>query len=818
MSMDENNNGMNNDSIQEDTSKSASKGLPKKADAEKNVGNESKKDDGKRFSFGSFRGFGKQQSAKDSEKNNVNEPSVGSSIETLTPKKKDNKKGLDDGKTPLADLKTDNKGAAPVPEGAGETPKKKYSFRELGKQNKLDSTKNSKKDDSAAAAAADTMEKKTQKKDGKKPGKRADRKADKKPKGLPKKSSNGLPKKSRKPLKKWQIVLIVIGILFVAGAGTVFALYQANRVDISSYTYTQKQKTQIISSDNVVIGELFSENRTYVSLNQVPDNMKNALISVEDSRFYSHGGVDFWGIARSMVANLIRGKATSQGASTLTQQLARLLFLPDISTEQTFTDSINRKFKEISIAWQLEKKYSKDQILEMYLNEYYFGSSAYGIEEASKTYFGKDIWDCNLAECAMLAGLPQAPSAYAPNYNFQAAKTRQEIVLDRMVKEGYITQQQCDEAKATEITVVPWSSDSLNDQITPGYEKFVNRALEQYAEAQAPTVMKQQGLSEDDAITSIRTQVASGGYKLYTTINTNMQTTMMNVSQGNYPEGSSITDAMVTVNNDGAVLAYYGGNTDIDMANTARQPGSNIKPLYYSGAIEQGLFTADSVVSDSTQSYGGYTPKNYDNTSMGNITITRALVMSRNVPSVYVMNTMGVDNAMSWMKNMGISTIVNDDYSLATATGGMTYGIKPIDMAGAFNCFNDGGVYHEPYFVTQVQKSNGDKVFDQSQLNLETRQVMSQNTATTMWNILRQVVTSGTATAANSGYVTAGKTGTTDNAEDLWFTGMTGTLTTSVWIGSVEHQVVGGSESTLSCNLYRAYMATLGNNGWIPGI
>ncbi|MDD4508589.1 MAG: transglycosylase domain-containing protein, partial [Eubacteriaceae bacterium] len=490
----------------------------------------------------------------------------------------------------------------------------------------------------------------------------------------------------------------------------------------------------------------------------------------------------------------------------------------DISSEQTFTDSINRKFKEISIAWQLEKKYSKDQILEMYLNEYYFGSSAYGIEEAAKTYFGKDIANCNLAECAMLAGLPQAPSAYAPNYNFQAAKNRQEIVLDRMVKEGYITQQQCDEAKATEITIVPWDSETLDNQITAGYEKFVNQALQEYAEAQAPNVMKQEGLSKEDAIDSVRTQIASGGYKLYTTVNTNMQTTAVNISEGSYPEGSEITDAIVTVDTDGAVRAYYGGNTDIDMCNTARQPGSNIKPLYYSGAIEQGLFTADSTVSDATQSYGGYTPKNYDNTSMGNITITRALVMSRNVPSVYVMNTMGVDNAMSWMKNMGISTIVDDDYNLATATGGMTYGIKPLEMAAAFNCFNNSGVYNQPYYVTQVQKSNGDKVFDKSQLNLNSHQVMSQGTASTMWNILQQVVTSGTATAAQTGYATAGKTGTTDNAEDLWFTGMTGSLTTSIWVGTVNHGVVGGSESTICCNLYRSYMSTLGNNGWISDL
>ncbi|MEG2651050.1 MAG: biosynthetic peptidoglycan transglycosylase, partial [Eubacterium sp.] len=230
-------------------------------------------------------------------------------------------------------------------------------------------------------------------------------------KGLPKRKKTtggkgspqrGLPKKNKAKLRPWQIVLIVLVILFIAGCATVFALYQANRVDISGDTYTTKEKTQIISSDNVVIAEIFSKNQSYVSLDQVPQDLRNALVATEDSRFYTHNGVDFFGIARSLVGNLVNRSATGQGASTITQQLARLLYLPDIGSEQTFSDSINRKFKEISIAWQLEEKYSKDQIMEMYLNEYYFGSSAYGVEEAAETYFGKTVAECNLAECAML--------------------------------------------------------------------------------------------------------------------------------------------------------------------------------------------------------------------------------------------------------------------------------------------------------------------------------------------------------------------------------------------------------------------------------
>lgn len=641
-------------------------------------------------------------------------------------------------------------------------------------------------------------------------------------KGLPKRKKTtggkgspqrGLPKKNKAKLRPWQIVLIVLGILCIAGCATVFALYQANRVDISSDTYTTKEKTQIISSDNVVIAEIFSKNQSYVSLDQVPQDLRNALVATEDSRFYTHNGVDFFGIVRSLVGNLVSRSATGQGASTITQQLARLLYLPDIGSEQTFSDSVNRKFKEISIAWQLEEKYSKDQIMEMYLNEYYFGSSAYGVEEAAETYFGKTVAECNLAECAMLAGLPQAPSAYAPNSDFEAAKARQKVVLDRMVSEKYITQQQADEAYATEITIVPWSADELNNQITPGYEAFVNKALQEYALSQAPKIMKEQGLSEDAAVEYIRTNIASGGYKIYTTIDTRYQNSAINAVTSGLPKagyGDEFTGALVTVDLDGSVRAYYGGNTDVDMANSARQPGSGIKPLYYSGAFEQGVITPDTTVMDERTTFGGWSPQNYGNSYSGAMTYRQALIQSKNIPAVKAFDAMGVDNAIQWIKGFGISTIVDDDYNLSTALGGMTNGIKPLEMAAAFNVVNNNGVYNEPYFVVQIQKTNGDQVFDKSQFKLDTHQVMSSNTASTMWSILQQVVTSGTGTSAANALPTAGKTGTTDNEVDLWFNGMTANISSSVWCGAPDNTPI-GSGSYIPAGIYGTYVRTLIN-------
>ena len=429
-----------------------------------------------------------------------------------------------------------------------------------------------------------------------------------------KKTSGGLPKRNnKKKMKPWKIVLIVLAVLVVLGVAGGIIAYSACYEDISNRPYEQKQKTQVISADGVMIAELFERNQTYVTLDQIPQDLVNALVATEDSRFYEHGGIDPIGIARSLVANIVGGDATGQGASTLTQQLARLLYLDDISTESGFMDSLTRKIKEISIAFQLEDKYTKDQILEMYLNEYFFGSNAYGVEEAAQTYFGKSVSQCNLAECAMLAGLPQAPSAYAPNSNFEAAKARQQQVLGRMVDAGYITQAQADEAYNTELTIIPLdqSEAALNNQITAGYEEFVAKALQEYAEYAAPTYMQQNNITdESEAIRAIRGELSSGGYIINTTVDTRYQNAAVETA-AEYIDSYGLDvaagedTAIVSVNRDGSVVAYYGGASEVDMADTPVQPGSNIKPLYYSGVFEQGkISTNDTVVYEPTSFNG----------------------------------------------------------------------------------------------------------------------------------------------------------------------------------------------------------------------
>ncbi|HEY5557465.1 transglycosylase domain-containing protein, partial [Acetobacterium sp.] len=591
-------------------------------------------------------------------------------------------------------------------------------------------------------------------------------------------------------------VLVVFLILAILSVGVVYSIYAANRMDISDYEYQVKDKTEIYSQDNVLIAQLYTKNRTNVTIDQIPVDLQEALISVEDSRFYDHFGIDVFGITRAFFAN-IANQGIGEGASTITQQLARVLFLPDIATEQTFNQSFVRKLKEISIALQLEQKYTKPQILEMYFNEYYFGSGAYGIEEASQTYFNKSVSDVNLAEAAMLAGLPQAPSAYAPNTNFDAAKKRQLEVLARMVKEKYITQEESDAAAATEITIRDPATINSDDQIVDGYEAFVGKALNEYAKTQASAVMQERGITEDQAIMYIKENIANGGYRLYTTINSVYQEDAIDsLTTGLDNNGlDSETGSMVTTDLDGSVRAYYGGNTQIDMADTPRQPGSNIKPLYYAAAMDKGLITPSTTILDAYTDFGGYAPKNYGGGYHGNVTVRQALVYSYNIPSVKIFDKIGPSDAIAFMQEMGITTFEDSDYNLATALGGMTYGIKPYEMSAAFNTLNNGGVYNQPYFINKIEQTNGKEIFNKEKSNLTTRKVMSDTTASNMMSILTDEVKYGTGSNASQIYATAGKTGTTNDEKDLWFTGMTGNLTTSVWLGSPDNYVIGGAST-----------------------
>ncbi|WP_303863244.1 transglycosylase domain-containing protein [Alkalibaculum bacchi] len=590
-------------------------------------------------------------------------------------------------------------------------------------------------------------------------------------------------------------LILVISIILIA----IFVAFGCSYspVDVQGYEYKPNQKTQYISSDGELIEEAYNQNRTYVKLQDMPQDLKDGIIAVEDSRFYSHKGYDLIGIVRALFTNVKEGEIT-EGASTITQQLARNLF-EDITTEQT----VMRKVNEVLVARQLEKKYSKDQILEMYLNEIYLGSGTYGVQEASIKYFGKDVKDLDLAESAMLAGLPQAPSAYAPDEHFELAKKRQEIVLRRMVSGEYITEEEANKAKEAEITIV---SAEVNDEdkVDGEYRTFINQVVLEYVRILQERYPDRE-ITREDAKESIQ----NDGLTIQTTLDSRVQALgVKSINDGLRSSGLDklATGALVTVDHStGAVLAYYGGNTEIDMASKPRSPASVIKPFIYAKAFDEGLLTPNSLIKDESITIAGYTPRNVDNKFVGYLTAREAIVDSRNIPAIKTMNAIGANNALEYIKKFGITTIAQKDYNnLAIATGGMTNGITPIEMTQAFSAFSNEGVINEVYFIKSITDTNKKVIYERQASEENNWQMMKPETAREMKDILVDVVGRGTGTNARTSYITGGKTGTSNENKDLWFVGFTGNITTSVWIGNVDNKSLSGSSSR-SAQIYGEY-------------
>ncbi|HCX65504.1 MAG TPA: penicillin-binding protein, partial [Eubacteriaceae bacterium] len=573
-------------------------------------------------------------------------------------------------------------------------------------------------------------------------------------------------------MKNFLLILMIL-VLVAVSAGIFFVL-SVEGVDVQNYEYTPYEKSTVYSDDGYSLGEIYEENRTYVPLAQIPEPLIKGIVAVEDSRFYEHRGFDPIGILRATKANVQTGEI-EEGASTITQQLARNLF-EDITTEQT----VLRKIKEIKTAIQLENKYTKEKILEMYLNEIYLGGGSYGVQEASHRFFGKDVWELNLAESALLAGLPQAPSAYQPDVHFDRAQKRQHWVLDRMQTEGYITVEEATQAKEEPIEIAESKKDDIIGTYKKGYEKVIRRAIEEYV-----AIYKEEHhiVSDADAREQAQRSLKRDGLSLYVTVHTKMQEeAKMQIEQAvanrNLPEA---TGALVTMDStSGRILAYYGGNTEVDMASRPRQPGSAIKPLIYSGALEAEAIEQSTILEDREKDFNGFKPNNYGDRYYGHVTVREALVQSLNVPAVEVMQRYGIDNTMDHLENMGISTLTENDYYLPTAIGGMSQGITPFEMTKAFSVFSSGGNLVEPYLIEVVLDKEEETIYSRvEELAVkEPRRILSATTAEYMDDVLTDAVKRGTGQNARGRYQTAGKTGTSSDSRDLWFAGYTGPYVT----------------------------------------
>lgn len=600
-------------------------------------------------------------------------------------------------------------------------------------------------------------------------------------------------KKAKKagPLRRIRLFIALCLVVFAGlGFGYIFAAYQS--LPAVGNNMRPAVSSQVFDSHGRLITTLHSDqNRLPIDINKVPQNLQNAFIAAEDNRFYEHIGIDPIGIFRAIFANLTN-RGIAQGGSTITQQLAKNAFL---SQEQT----LKRKIQEAMLALEIEHKYSKKEILEMYMNQIYFGQGAYGIQTAAKTYFNKDVNELTLTQCAMLAGLPKSPNYYSPFNNLNEAKKRKNVVLDQMVKYGYVSAAEAEDAKNQDLGL----SKSHQSKEADEYASFIDYVSQQVAKKYGDDALYKEGL------------------KIYTTMDVDKQHAAVRAMRNlpnNYTDENGLTQpqaAIVSIDpKTGHILAMVGGRGQ-DSFNRAsmavRQPGSAFKPFVYLTALQHDM-TPDTTMDDQPVTYGNWSPKNAGGSYSGTMTLSDALAHSVNTIAVQLADQVGTKNIIANAKKMGITALDAKDDNLAMALGGLTKGVTPLEMASAYGTFANKGVHVKPTAIVKILDRNGNVLEDASTLEKEETKtrVMSEREAYEMTTMLEGVIDHGTGTAAAIGRPAAGKTGTTDDNKDAWFVGYTPDIVTAVWIGddTGSHslgEIYGG---TIPAEIWKDYMSS----------
>jgi 1A family penicillin-binding protein len=521
-------------------------------------------------------------------------------------------------------------------------------------------------------------------------------------------------------------------------------------------------------------------------LDRISDFTEKALVSAEDKDFYEHGGFSVISILGALYANFLNGDLTGYGGSTLTQQLAKNTLL---SEDQT----ILRKYQELSIAIAIEQNYSKDEILDMYLNSVYYGEGAYGIDTAARTYFNKEAADLDLAESAMLIGLLPAPNAYSPiSGNAEYAKERQATVLGRMVDNGAITQAEADAAKAQELAYAPPAENAAGE--APHFAEMILEELyEEYGEE----------------------RVTRSGFKVTTTLDLNLQKAANDAVDnqiGFIQRNGGSNAAVVAIDpTNGGIRALVGSadydNEDfgkVNMAITPRQPGSSIKPLYYTEAMWQQIITPGTILEDKPTDFGGYRPLNADRQFRGNVTVRSALSQSLNIPAVEVMRRLGVEKSVEALQRLGISTISNDqDYGLSLALGSAE--ARLTEMTNAYAAFANKGNQFDTSSIISISDKYDDEVFKQA--TPSDKRVMGEDAAFLISDILndeaaRAPIFGGSLNT--NGYDVAVKTGTTDDARDAWTIGYSRQIAVGVWVGNNDNTAMNNGGSSMAGPIWRS--------------
>ena len=693
-----------------------------------------------------------------------------------------------------------------------------------------------------------------------------------------------IKKPSSRPLIKAVLILIALsGLLFTMLVAYAFIIAKPNLPAISALLdYNPKEPLRIYTADKVLIGEFGEERRNVVPLNEIPVHLKYAVIAIEDDRFYSHGGVDYWGVLRASLANL-RG-SLSQGASTITMQVARNFFL---SNEKTFS----RKLYEVLLAWEIEAQLTKDKILEIYMNQIYLGQRAYGFASASQIYFGKELREITIAEAAMLAGLPKAPSAYNPVANFKRAKIRQEYILQRMRDLSYITSSDYEKAMAETIkvrglgkefdtradyvaemarqllyseygdiiysqgisvytTILKADQDAAYSAIRKGifdYDlRHAYRGPEGFIELPADSIRRQRAIDtallDYPALDELQSGVVleSSPKELKVMIATGEQITIsgdaLRLARSSLSENAQpkqrirpgaivrllrdegmwkiaqlpqVEAAFVAMDpSDGAILALVGGfdfrrNKFNRVTQALRQPGSAFKPFIYAAALEKG-FSPTTLVNDAPISIGGsetgsqaWEPKNYDGKYDGMMRLRAALAKSKNLVSVRIIRKIGPSYAQEFIQRFGFEPDKHPPYlTMALGAGSTT----PLQMVNAYSVFANGGYFVNPYLIEKITNAKGQVLFqaDPVRVGKNANRVLDARTTFVMDSLLQEVTKTGTAASARPRLGRndiAGKTGTTNDSNDVWFAGYNPRVAAVAWIGFDKPKSLGDRET-----------------------
>ncbi len=588
-------------------------------------------------------------------------------------------------------------------------------------------------------------------------------------------------------------LLLLFGIITGVLGGILFAVTRDVPQIRALESFQPSSISRVYSADNVLLAELFVERRHPVPLDKIPNDLKLALITTEDRTFYQHGGVDLKGILRAAIKDIYAGRF-AEGASTISQQLAKTLFL-------TPEKKLIRKIKEAFLTFQLERRYTKDEILELYLNQIYFGSGAYGVESAARIFFGKSVDELSLSECALIAAMPKAPSRYSPWVNRDLALKRRATVLEQMKHTGAITASQYQIAIAEPLLL------KARDKTVkaPYFVAYARAFLEEKVGS---------------------SQLYKGGLTVHTTLSHGLQLAAERaVSEGmatlekrmrrNRIQDPDPQCGLISLNiHTGEILAMIGGKnygrSRFNRATSAnRQPGSAFKPIVYAYAVEQGsaqnrMILDAPVVFKGARSQEDYSPSNYTKTFLGEITLRQALALSKNIPAVRLLQKLGPEAVIHFAHGLGIKSALSPDLSLALGSSG----VNLIDLTTAYAVFGNGGKLVEPHGIASVVDSRGRDLWHATPRQVA---VMSPAGAGIITDMLEAVVQEGTGRKAQSlRRPVAGKTGTSNDFRDALFVGFSPTIAAGVWVGNDAYSTLGPGESgsRAALPIWIAYMSS----------